>query len=226
MPATHSPHPSHPAGGIVALVVDVDGVVSAVHPDGDVWGDEVTAGNLIGPVRVSPTLCRRLDELGALPHVVPLWLTSWSAESRTRMDPFPGRNWAAVAEQEDFGDAELDEDRLGWWKWDALREWLEQHRDVRYLVWCDDYLSQPLWDDAVDAHELGEAAGKGPRRRPLTSALEPEDAPFLTTTAELIAPRLAHLGVSATLVAPATAVGLRDHDLDRVEAALLAAQHS
>lgn len=208
------------------MVVDVDGVVSPVHPVADVWGDEVVAGQLFGPVRVSPTLCRRLDALAALPHVVPLWLTSWPAESRARMDPFPGRDWPAVVEQGAFHDPVIDEDRLGWWKWDALREWLQRHREVGSLVWCDDHLGQPLWDDAVEAQEPGAAAGEGPRRRPTASMVEPEDAPFLTTAAALIAPRLTQVGVAATLVAPATAVGLSPEDLDRVGAALLGAQLS
>lgn len=208
-------------------MVDVDGVVSPVHPDGDVWGDEVTAGHLFGPVRVSPELCRRLDALAALPGVVPLWLTSWPAESRSRMDPFPGRDWAAVIEQEDFRDRGLDEDRLGWWKWDAVREWLRQRRDVRSLVWCDDHLGLAMWEDDVELDDARPGVGVDePRPRPLVSALEPEDAPFLTTAAALIAPRLAQLGVAATLLAPTTSVGLRPEDLDRMEAALRGAPTS
>lgn len=214
MPATQPPSPQR---GSIALVVDVDGVVSAVHPVSDVWGDEVTAGHLFGPVRVSPTLCRRLDALGALPGVVPMWLTSWPASSRSRMDPFPGRDWAALVEAEDFADQGLDEDRIDWWKWDALRTWLRAHREVQSLVWCDDHLGQLLWDDTAEgAVDLG----GGPRRRPLVAALEPEDAPFLTTAAALIAPRLTQLGVAATLVAPEPGIGLRPADLDRMEATL------
>lgn len=210
----------------MALVVDVDGVVSAVHPPGDVWGDEVTAGHLFGPVRVSPTLCRRLDRLAALPHVEPLWLTSWPAESRRRMDPFPGRTWETLRVVEDAGDAGVtnlpaDVDRLGWWKWDALRAWLHTHREVRSLVWCDDHLAELLWAEDVDQED---ASADEPRPRPLASALDPEDAPFLTTVSEVIAARLTEAGVAATLIAPETAAGLRPADLDRVEAALLAAQ--
>lgn len=69
-------------------------------------------------------------------------------------------------------------------------------------------------------------------RRPLgrglgrTFALAPEDAPFVTTVAEVIAARLAGIGVTATLIAPETAIGLRPKDLDRVETALLAARTS
>lgn len=215
--------PPTPLAGTVALVMDVDGVISPVHPDGDVWGDEVTAGHLFGPVRVSPTLCRRLDALALLPNVVPMWLTSWSAESRLRMDPFPGRSWAVLAEQGESRGSVLDEDRLGWWKWNALREWLHQHPEVRSLVWCDDHLGAPLWDEAVDSEE---ATDEGLRRRPLISALEPEDAAFLTTAAALITPRLVELGVVARLVAPATGVGLRAEDLDLLEAVLVDAQPS
>src|SRR4051812_18450683 len=45
------------------VIVDVDGVVSPVHPSGTTWGDEVVAGQVFGPVLVSPRLCAHLDAL-------------------------------------------------------------------------------------------------------------------------------------------------------------------
>lgn len=199
--------------------MDVDGVVSAVHPEDDVWGDEVTAGHLFGPVRVSPTMCRRMNELAALPHVVPMWLTSWHAESRQRMDPFPGRGWPTLAGPDDLRDSPTDEDGLGWWKWDALWAWLGHNRQIESLIWCDDHLGLPLWADG----DFDGFPGETPVLRPVVSALEPEDVPFLTTTAAVVATRLAQLGVDPTLVAPATATGLLPGDLDRIEAAVLRA---
>ena len=51
-----------------ALVVDVDGVVSPVHGH-TAWGDDVVAGHVFGPVRVSPAMCARLDEIAELPNL-------------------------------------------------------------------------------------------------------------------------------------------------------------
>lgn len=239
MTGHHPPTALTPA--LVALVVDVDGVVSAVHPERDAWGDEVTAGNMFGPVRVSPALCRRLDALAKLPHVVPLWLTSWPRESRQGMDPFPGGNWESLsAPQHTEGTEELvaadgaettgvpgasaavaEPDRLDWWKWTALRAWLLTHRHIRSVVWCDDDLAQPLWAEefAQTDDDLAEGGPLAP-----AFAVEDEDAQFLTTAGQVIAPRLAQLGVTATLIAPETALGLTREDLDHVEAALSAVQ--
>ena len=87
-----------PPVGRVVVVVDVDGVISPVGGQ-TAWGDDVVAGNVFGPVYVSPTLCARLDALGNLPNVQCLLLTSWTAEMRSGMSPFPGRRWEEVAEQ-------------------------------------------------------------------------------------------------------------------------------
>lgn len=119
-----------------ALIVDVDGVVSPVHPGNNaLWGDEVVAGHLFGPVLVSPTLCERLDLLDRAPDVRCWWLTSWSPEMRARMDPFPGRAWPVIAEQADVQTTER-----AWWKLTALEAWLDHHPEIRALAWCDDHL--------------------------------------------------------------------------------------
>ena len=72
-----------------ALIVDIDGVVSPVHGR-TAWGDDVTAGNVFGPVLVSPGLCARLDDLAQTPGLSCWWLTSWSVKMRAAMRPFPG----------------------------------------------------------------------------------------------------------------------------------------
>jgi len=77
-----------------AVVVDVDGVVSAVAPEQALpWGDEVEAGTVFGPVLVSPALCDRLDALAEILGVSCWWLTSWTAQMRARMNPLPGAHW-------------------------------------------------------------------------------------------------------------------------------------
>lgn len=70
---------------------------------------------------VSPRTCAALDELAAEPGLQAWWLTSWSAEMRERMHPFPGQNWPSLTEA-DEGPRRAREwagDRWGarpWWK--------------------------------------------------------------------------------------------------------------
>lgn len=122
-------------GGRV-VVVDVDGVVSAVYPRTSAWGDEVVAGSVFGPVMVSPTLCRRLDALATLPGVECVWLTSWDARMRAAMQPFPGSTWRTVTGPEEASALP----NKGWWKLAALDTWLASQRDVEAVAWCDDHL--------------------------------------------------------------------------------------
>ncbi|MFC4785226.1 HAD domain-containing protein [Nocardioides sp. MAHUQ-72] len=117
-----------------ALIVDVDGVVSPVHGR-TAWGDDVTAGNVFGPVLVSPRLCARLDDLAQTPGLSCWWLTSWSIKMRTAMHPFPGRGWPAVADP-----AQAPMGGRTWWKLAALETWLDQHAEMLALAWCDDDL--------------------------------------------------------------------------------------
>src|SRR3954468_20938219 len=83
-----------------AVIVDVDGVVSPVHGH-TAWGDDELAGNVLGPVLVSPSMCAQLEALTSRAGVSGWWLTSWSAETRVAIRPFPGRMWPEVATQQD-----------------------------------------------------------------------------------------------------------------------------
>lgn len=118
------------------LVVDVDGVVSPVHPTAFTWGDECVVTNVFGPVLVSPTLASRLEALGGHPQVTPIWLTSWPPKMRFAASaPFPGRSWPQI----DLGHHEVGDGR--WAKLDALCHWLEGHHAVYdRVVWIDDHL--------------------------------------------------------------------------------------
>lgn len=119
-----------------ALILDVDGVVSAVHPTGTTaWGDNVVAGYVFGPVMVSAQLCERLDLLARTPGMRCWWLTSWTTEMRAAMHPFPGKRWPVVADQADVPDAGRT-----WWKLAALDAWLDLRTEVADLAWCDDQL--------------------------------------------------------------------------------------
>lgn len=117
------------------VILDVDGVVSPIGGTDSPWGDEVIAGDVSGPVLVSPTLCARLDALSRMVGVSCVWLTSWSADMRARVHPFPGKNWPVVP---DPVDAFLIEGE--WWKLAALEAWLESRREVSDVAWCDDHL--------------------------------------------------------------------------------------
>lgn len=121
--------------GMRALILDVDGVVSPVGDSETLWGDEVVGGDVFGPVRISPTLCARLEELSRTPGVSCWWLTSWSVEMRAGMHTFPGRDWPVVAEPSVATGPEQ-----GWWKLAAVEIWLERHPELSAFAWCDDHL--------------------------------------------------------------------------------------
>jgi hypothetical protein len=114
------------------VIVDVDGVVSPVHGH-TAWGDDQKAGDVLGPVYVSPSMCAQLEALTSRPGVSGWWLTSWSAEMRGAMQLFPGRMWPEVATQPAVVPR-------GWWKWRALTAWLDENPWIENLVWCDDHL--------------------------------------------------------------------------------------
>lgn len=116
------------------VIVDVDGVVSAVHPETPAWGDETEVGRVFGPVLVSATLSARLNALHALPGIECWWLTSWSSEMRAEMRDFPGRDWGVIAEPP------TQSGSRGWWKLTAVAEWLSGCPNVNSIAWCDDHL--------------------------------------------------------------------------------------
>lgn len=192
----------------MALVVDVDGVVSPVHGS-TAWGDDVDGygrGRGIGRVPVSPRLNAALDDLAARPDVTAAWLTSWDRKMRQGM-VFPGRDWSIVAHAHSFsGPPVFDEDaaRRGagdrwrdnrWWKWWALDSWLSVRPWIDTLVWCEDHLSHAFWDYDNDVG--------GPRDDALTQlAVASVD--------------LQRRGIRALLVSPATDTGLTPGDLGRI----------
>ncbi|WP_028650217.1 HAD domain-containing protein [Nocardioides halotolerans] len=196
MPTTHrSPRPAR------ALIVDVDGVVSPVHGH-TAWGDDVVAGEVFGPVLVSPTLCRRLDQLAARPDLTTWWLTSWPAQLRDRMDPFPGRTWPQITSQlDDPGNPHPD-----WWKWTALMRWLDQQRAVNRLAWCDDHLTDTHLAETTELDELDDASG-------LTSSQGDHTAYGIST----IRMTLAGHGIEPLLLAPRTSVGITPAQMTRLE---------
>jgi hypothetical protein len=126
-----------------AAIFDVDGVISPVHGH-TAWGDDVVAGNVFGPAYTSPGMCARLDDLPRSARTLSCWwLTSWSAEMRARMDPFPGRAWPTIA------DPWFPSRSRRWWKLEAVEDWLARHQDVDAVAWCDDDLRPPARSAAV-----------------------------------------------------------------------------
>ncbi|WP_028651250.1 hypothetical protein [Nocardioides halotolerans] len=181
----------------LALIVDVDGVVSPVWGH-TAWGDDVVAGQVFGPVHVSPTLCRRIDQLAAQPGLACRWLTSWPRPLRDRMDPFPGPAWPQItSEYEDPGNDDVD-----WWKWTALLRWLDHHGSVRRLAWCDDHLT--------DTHLVGpdDSAGEG---------LTADDGDHAAHGVAAIRKTLAERGIETLLLAPRTSVGITPRQMERLE---------
>ena len=151
------------------------------------WPDDVLAGHLFGPVYVSPTLCDRLNRIAQQPHVAARWLTSWSAELRAAMDPFPGRTWPQITERPE--DPDLD-----WWKWAALLRSLDDHDTIRRLAWCDDHLTTNHLLELRDPDD----------------APPPQDALLRGAPYGLAVIRkaLARRGLPAVLIAPETSRGL------------------
>lgn len=182
----------------LAVVMDVDGVVSPVHGKSE-FGDDVIAGHLFGPVSVSATVCRDLDQLSAQPGATFVWLTDWRTDMRAAMNPFPGHDWDTIADPDNgLQDAIVRAgDRWGempWWKWWALDVWLNTHPQIRTLVWCDDHLSR-----TASIEE-----GEGPQPRPVR------------TRGEMAVTCLAERGVHAVSIAPNSAHGLTLDDLELI----------
>ncbi|WP_376776356.1 hypothetical protein [Allocatelliglobosispora scoriae] len=101
------------------------------------FGPLVEVGVALHPVLVAPSLCAALADLGARPHVTPVWLTTWPPETRRALrSPFPGRDWE-----------QIDLDGVGgatgrrWPKWAALTAWLADNADITRVAWVDDDLA-------------------------------------------------------------------------------------
>lgn len=173
--------------------MDVDGVVSPLDEGRAAWGDEVHAGDLFGPVIVSPSLCERLDHLAAHPFVDPWWLTSWTSSMRGAMRPFPGTSWRAAVDPQNpdtyRGRPTLLFAGESWWKWEALARRVLTQENLVGVVWCDDHLGGP---DATGSLKDGVQA------------------------------ELDRRGLDSLLLAPNPRVGLTPHHLDQIEAWLAA----
>jgi hypothetical protein len=194
------------------LILDVDGVVSPVHPvPGTLpWRDEIEVGDVFGPVLVSPTLCARLDRLAQHPDLSCVWLTSWTPGMRARMKCFPGRTWPDIGQPQrnPTGGPERDHE-TEWWKWRALRSWLDTHTGISRIVWCDD--------------DIGSTAQRQPPQPDPEGARRSaaSDEPL-----ESLAERTAVWGyldnrrITSWLIAPRVDIGLTPRHLDSMEAFL------
>jgi hypothetical protein len=185
-----------------ALVLDVDGVLSPLHGH-TTWGDDQIAGDLFGPVNISPKLVRRLEGIAGQPHVIAAWLTDWPPRLRARMRGFPGPDWT------DIGQAHRHSLPRGpgtWWKPPALRAWLDDQPSVTRLAWCDDDLALPRsgatgQTDLDLIPLLGHAALAGRRL-------------FAPNTNQAEVPLT---GLSVLLTAPSPDTGLTATEVERVD---------
>lgn len=177
----------------VALVMDIDGVVSPIHGP-TTFGDDQIAGHMLGPITISPTLTRRLDDIASRPGVIALWLTSWTAKNRLKIAGFPGHDWPDLKHQplpEEPPNTDV------WWKPAVLRRWLDEQPQLRRLIWCDDGILPPL-------EELQPLIGSRPPR----TVASPTHSPVLEVM----------IGdLPASLFGPHTHHGLTAADLDRIE---------
>lgn len=174
----------------IAIVMDIDGVIIPI--DGSTtFGDDQIAGHMLGPVTISPTLARRLDDIARRPNVTAVWLTSWPTKNRLKMTGFPGRDWPDLKPSTLSGESP---DPDAWWKPVTLRCWLNQQPQLRRLVWCDDGILHSL-DDL----------------QPLTDhrAVRWENA---SPVLEVVVGDL-----PASLLVPCARQGLTAMDLDRIE---------
>lgn len=182
-----SDHASGVRRSTIAVVVDVDGVVAPVGGSSE-WGDDAYAGDVFGPVFVSPSLSARLDHLHEMEGVQCWWLTSWTASMRGGMDHFPGRSWRVIADPEAITTASGASPPLfagrSWWKGDAILRWLSLQRGLGGIVWCEDHLRGP-------------------------------DESWLLR--DVVRQQLDELDIPSLLVAPESHVGLRPADMDRIE---------
>lgn len=117
----------------VVLFLDVDGTTSPLAARTyDSWGDQqaVPQSRFPSPVLTSPTLLRAL---GSLPVPI-VWVTDWA-------DPGPVLTPALFGRDEPFEHLTPTSERP-WWKAPAVLRWLDAHRGVRHVIWCDDHLSR------------------------------------------------------------------------------------
>lgn len=148
------------------LVIDFDGVVSPIRGR-TAWGDDVVAGESLGLIVVSPTMCSELNRLADYTNVDALWLTDWSEEARARLNPIPGATWSAIANPETGHSTAMRWagkrwDLLPWWKWWVLDEWLSIRGGITHLAWIDDHLDRRL--NSAHSYDLGAAiAARGPQ---------------------------------------------------------------
>ncbi|WP_265443756.1 hypothetical protein [Flexivirga meconopsidis] len=182
----------------VALIMDIDGVISPVHGQ-TAWGDDVDAGPAIGQVLVSPALNSRLDSLAKRPGVVARWLTSWDIEMRSGMT-FPGKEWKDIDRAHPEPTRPLSDLEIAaapWWKWTSLARWLDQRPDVSAVVWCDDNLENVY---LKREREDGQPGALGYR-----------------TAGDIARDELSARQIAALLICPSARVGLTPDDVVAIE---------
>ncbi|WP_251153652.1 hypothetical protein [Cellulosimicrobium sp. Marseille-Q4280] len=124
------------------LLLDVDGVISALTPAPD--AREVPGPG--GTMHVSPRLTAAITALG----VPTAWATNRSA---TETGDLAAATGLTAGPGLDPADGTGD---LGWWKVEALATWLVRHPGVTRLAWVDDELASediigiPFRDTAAD----------------------------------------------------------------------------
>lgn len=165
------------------LISDVDGVLNCETYGSSSWLDEWDWGREHGkaeclitnevdgvktiPLRWSPLLIFRLNQLVRHHDVHPIWLTTWGELAQTRLPQITGLNcgdWPVLGEPE-FNENRAELKGEGeWWKLTAIRNWYEQQTTQHELlgdefrfVWIDDQLRKRgclLWTASLPAWQV------------------------------------------------------------------------
>jgi hypothetical protein len=116
------------------LFIDFDGVVNALNPRiaREEW-DEIKATKMRGfSIHYAPAVVEAVEKLSA-DGVNVVWLTTW-CEHTVEFGPLGFSEHPYIGSQERI-------ECMGWWKWEALQNYVKGVPDDALIAWCDDDLS-------------------------------------------------------------------------------------
>lgn len=145
----------------VRILLDVDGVLNAVHRQpGDHWSDWQRAECMGFTIRYSPSVAARIGALTLIEGVELRWLTTWEHHANKWICPLFGWPDFPVIDRHDIEQHQsgLVVATSGWWKFDEARALYES--DGVPFVWIDDDLGHSDdgagdWITSLDGRALG-----------------------------------------------------------------------
>lgn len=143
--------------------LDVDGVINAfpTHRNRSKYkqgkatpfygSDPYSMGSYMYKINYDPTILERMRNLHESGQVEIVWLTTWGDGANGGLRRLVGLPELRVA-----GEMEDPKYRgLHWWKDQALKDWMENHPDAKF-IWTDDHLSMYLTEEELE-ERLGTA---------------------------------------------------------------------